>query len=67
MICAAEGYRVKLCLPTNVTPERERILNANGAELVYTDPIDGSDGASREARRLYAESPDEYFYPDQYN
>jgi cysteine synthase B len=67
MICAAEGYRVKLCLPTNVTPERKKILNAYGAELVYTDPMDGSDGAIREARRLYAESPDEYFYPDQYN
>ena len=67
MIGAAEGYRVKLCMPTNVTPERKKILRAYGAELVYTDPMDGSDGAIREARRLYAESPDEYFYPDQYN
>lgn len=67
MIGAAEGYRVKLCMPTNVTPERKKILRAYGAELVYTDPMDGSDGAIREARRLYAESPDTYFYPDQYN
>lgn len=67
MIGAASGCRVKLCMPTNVTPERKKILRAYGAELVYTDPMDGSDGAIREARRLYAESPDLYFYPDQYN
>ena len=67
MIGAAAGHRVKLCVPTNVTPERKKILGAYGAELVYTDPMDGSDGAIREARRLYAESPEEYFYPDQYN
>jgi cysteine synthase B len=54
MIGAAEGHRVKLCMPTNVTPERKKILRAYGAELVYTDPMDGSDGAIREARRLYA-------------
>ncbi len=54
-------------MPTNVTPERKKILRAYGAELVYTDPMDGSDGAIREARRLYADSPDKYFYPDQYN
>ncbi len=67
MIGAAAGHRVKLCMPTNVTPERKKILGAFGADLVYTDPMDGSDGAIREARRLYAESPEEYFYPDQYN
>ncbi len=67
MIGAAAGHRVKLCMPTNVTPERKKILGAYGAELVYTDPMDGSDGAILEARRLYAESPEEYFYPDQYN
>lgn len=67
MIGAAAGHRVKLCMPTNVTPERKQILRAYGAELVYTDPMDGSDGAIREARRLYAASPDIYFYPDQYS
>ena len=67
MIGAASGHRIKLCVPTNVTPERKKILRAYGAALVYTDPMDGSDGAIREARRLYAESPDAYYYPDQYN
>ncbi len=67
MIGAARGYRVKLCVPSNVTPERKQILGTYGAELIYTDPMDGSDGAIREASRLYAEAPDRYFYPDQYN
>jgi cysteine synthase B len=66
-ICAARGYRVKLCLPKNASEERKRILAAYGAELVLTSPFEGSDGAIREARRLYAENPDIYFYPDQYN
>ena len=67
MIGAARGYRVRLCVPSNVTPERKQILGTYGAELIYTDPMDGSDGAIREARRLYVEAPDRYFYPDQYN
>ncbi len=67
MIGASAGHRVKLCMPTNVTPERKKILAAFGADIVYTDPMDGSDGAIREARRLHAESPELYFYPDQYN
>jgi cysteine synthase B len=67
MIGAVLEYRVRLCLPSNVTHERKRILKAYGAELVFTDPLEGSDGAIREARRLYAGDPDTYFYPDQYN
>lgn len=67
MIGAARGYSVKLCVPENVTPERKRILRAYGAELVFTDAMESSDGAIREARRLYALDPDRYFYPDQYN
>jgi cysteine synthase B len=67
MIAAARGYRVRLCVPENVTPERTRMLRAYGADLVFTDPLEGSDGAIREARRLYAADPDTYFYPDQYN
>lgn len=67
MIGAASGYKVRLCVPSNVTPERKQILRAYGAELVFTDPMQGSDGAIREARRMYAEAPDAYFYPDQYN
>jgi S-sulfo-L-cysteine synthase (O-acetyl-L-serine-dependent) len=66
-IGAARGYRVKLCVPDNASPERKLILRALGAELVLTDPLDGTDGAIREARRLHAAEPDRYFYPDQYN
>ena len=67
MIAAANGYRLKLCVPENVTPERLRILRAYGAELVVTDAMEGSDGAIREARRLHQLEPDRYFYADQYN
>lgn len=66
-IGAARGYRVKLALPKSASIERKRILKAYGAELVITDPGEGSDGAIREARRIYAEEPERYFYPDQYN
>ena len=66
-IGAARGYRVKLALPQNASEERKRILKAYGADLALTSPLEGSDGAIREARRLYAENPDLYFYPDQYN
>jgi cysteine synthase B len=66
-IGAARGYRVKLALPKSASIERKRILRAYGAELVITDPAEGSDGAIREARRVYAEEPERYFYPDQYN
>lgn len=67
MFGAALGYQVQLCVPANVTPERTRMLRAYGAELVLTDPLEGSDGAIREARRRYAAHADRYFYPDQYN
>jgi cysteine synthase B len=67
MIAAARGYRVRLCVPENVTPERKRILRAFGAEIVFTSAMEGSDGAILRARAMYAESPDVYFYPDQYN
>ena len=67
MIAAAHGYKLKLCVPQNVTPERLRILRAYGADVVLTDPMEGSDGAIREARRLHASDPDRYFYADQYN
>jgi cysteine synthase B len=67
MISAAYGYRLKLCMPANVTPERTRTLKAYGAELVLTDPMEGTDGAIREARRLFAADPQRYFYADQYN
>jgi cysteine synthase B len=67
MIGAAKGYRVKLCLPANASPERKRILKAYGAEVVLTDPGEGSDGAILKCRQIYESDPDRYFYPDQYN
>ncbi len=67
MIGAALGYRVELCLPENASPERKRILNAYGATTILTDPMQGSDGAIREARRRYAADPERYFYSDQYS
>ena len=67
MIGAAKGYRVRLCVPENASQERKLILRAFGADLVLTSPLESTDGAIREARRLFAESPDKYFYPDQYN
>ncbi|HKE82611.1 MAG TPA: cysteine synthase family protein [Vicinamibacterales bacterium] len=67
MIGAARGYRVRLCVPENVTPERKRILKAFGAEVVYTDPMQGSDGAIIRVKQMYEENPGLYFYPDQYN
>jgi len=66
-IGAARGYRVQLCLPKNASPERKHILKAFGAELILTNPQEGSDGAIREARKRFAESPEKYFYPDQYS
>ena len=67
MIGAARGYRVKLCMPRNVTMERKRILSAYGAEIIYTDPMEGSDGAIRQVRQMAAESPELYFYANQYD
>ncbi len=67
MICAARGYRLKLCMPSNVSLERKRILKAYGAAIVYTDPMEGSDGAIRRVRRMAAESPKLYFYANQYD
>ena len=67
MLGAASGYRVQLCVPSNITPERRRLLLAYGADLVFTDPMLGADGAILEARRLHAAAPDRYFYPDQYS
>jgi cysteine synthase B len=66
-IGAARGYKVKLALPQNASHERKKILRSYGAELVLTNPLEGSDGAIRVARRLYSENPDHYFYSDQYN
>lgn len=65
-IGAARGHRVRLCVPGNANTERKRLLAALGAEVTYTDPLDGTDGAIREARRLAAESPERFVHLDQY-
>src|SRR6266481_7041413 len=67
MIGAAQGFPVTLCMPENVSPERKHILRAYGANIIYTDPADGSDGAILAARELYAAEPEKYFYADQYS
>ena len=67
MIGAAQGFPVTLCMPENVSVERKRILQAYGANILYTDPADGSDGAIRMARELAAKHPDLYYYADQYS
>ena len=67
MLGAAEGFPVTLCMPENVSRERKQILQGYGANILYTDPADGSDGAIRMARELAARHPDKYFYADQYS
>src|SRR5579863_1101106 len=67
MMGAAQGFPVTLCMPENVSLERKRILQAYGANIIYTDPAEGSDGAIRLARQLAAQHPDLYFYADQYS
>jgi len=67
MIGAAKNYRIKLCMPSNVSMERKRILKAYGAEIVYTDPMEGSDGAIRRVRTLVHDAPGGYFYANQYD
>ena len=67
MVGAARGYKVTLCLPGNASAERKMILRALGAELDFTSPLESTDGAIREARKMHAADPDRYFYPDQYN
>ena len=66
MLGAAMGFPVTLCVPSNVSPERKNILAAYGANVLWTDPADGSDGAIRMARKLIAEHPEKFFYADQY-
>ena len=65
-IGASLGYKVRLCMPRNASEERKKILRAYGVDVVLTDPGEGSDGAIRKVRELYAEDPERYFYPDQY-
>jgi len=67
MLGAAQKFAVVLCMPANVSPERKKILRAYGAEVVFTDPNDGSDGAIRKAQEMAAADPKKYFYADQYS
>jgi cysteine synthase B len=67
MIGAVKGYRVELVVPANLSDERKKTLLAYGAKLIFTDPIQGSDGALLEAQRIYEKNPDRYFKADQYN
>src|SRR5487761_1604835 len=67
LVGAAKGYRVKLVMPANVSSERKALVVAYGAEIVYSDPLEGSVGAILEVRELVAEHPESYFYPDQYS
>src|ERR1700689_3897094 len=67
MLGAAQGFPVTLCMPQNVSVERKSILHAYGADVVYTDPGDGSDGAIRKAHELFAAQPEKYFHADQYS
>jgi cysteine synthase B len=67
MLAAARGIGVTMCVPANASAERKALLAAYGAEVIFTDPLDGSDGAIRQARALAAAHPDRYWYADQYN
>lgn len=67
MIGAALGYKVELVTPLNINIERKKTLQAFGAKIIYSDPLEGSDGAIRLARKLKKENSEKYFMPDQYN
>lgn len=67
MLGAAERFPVTLCMPENVSRERKQILQGYGANIIYTDPGDGSDGAIRKAHELASKDPDQYYYADQYS
>ena len=67
MLGAAEGFPVTLCMPSNVSLERKQILSAYGANIIHTNPGEGSDGAIRKAREVASENPDLYYYADQYS
>jgi cysteine synthase B len=67
VIGASRGYSVTICVPANVTPERVRALRIHGADVILTNPLEGSDGAIRAARARFAAAPGKYFYADQYN
>jgi S-sulfo-L-cysteine synthase (O-acetyl-L-serine-dependent) len=67
MFGAALGYRIKLLIPANASEERKKLIRAYGAEIVETDPLEGSDGAYRKVIELAQKEPNLYFFPNQYD
>src|SRR5205809_3934892 len=67
MVCAVRGHALELCMPDKASIERKRIIRAFGAKLVLTDPLEGTDGAIREAQRMAAAERERYVYVDQYS
>ena len=67
MVCAVKGYRCTLVVPKNVAKEKIDLLTAYGAEIVLTDPLEGTDGSQRAARKMAEDAPELYYYADQYN
>ncbi|MBI5631975.1 MAG: cysteine synthase family protein [Nitrospirae bacterium] len=67
MIGAVKGYSVKIVIPKNASIERKKIIAGFGAELIFSSPFDGADGAIRLAKEIVGKEPDRYFQPDQYN
>jgi cysteine synthase B len=67
LIGAVKGYRVSLVMPANVSDERKQLVAAYGAEIVYSDQMEGSDGAIETCHELVAKAPERYYYPDQYS
>ena len=63
---AALGIKVRLVMPSNVSKARKDIVRSFGTEVIYSDPMEGSDGAIRDVREIVAKDPERYFYPDQY-
>jgi cysteine synthase B len=67
LLGAAMGYRIQLVMPLNVSQARKDITEAFGTDIIYSDPMEGSDGAIFQVRKMVAKEPDRFFYPDQYS
>ncbi len=67
LVGAAKGHRVTLVMPENVTAERKQVARAYGADLIFSDPLEGADGAIRLVREIVAAHPERYYYPNQYD
>ena len=67
LVGAAKGHRVTLVMPENVTAERKQLARAYGADLIFSDPLEGADGAIRLVREIVGAHPERYYYPNQYD